>query len=399
MNGWRKTTTPSPIRRREFDLSGYDLSDNVTNKTKFTIPAGYTLPSGKFLLVWADNNSSHNSTNDPSLHTNFKLAASGGSIAFFTPNGTTIDSVTYGAQTNDISQGRWPNGSTGPFRFMTTATPGFANTIGGTNSAPVLAAISNQPVNEGSLLTVAASASDPDLGDTLTFSLDPGAPAGTLINSGSGVFTWTPTEAQGPGVYSVTVRVTDGGSPPLSDSKTFTVTVNEVNTPPVLDPISDHTVSVGVSLAFVVTASDADIPAQTLGFTLGVGAPAGASINAATGIFSWTPTASQSPSTNVITVRVTDSGTPLLSDSKTFTVVVAAATQIQFTAINLSAGGVINLAWTSQAGLGYRLEYKNDLNETTWTTLNDFTATGSTTGASDTVNPSANRYYRIEQLH
>src|SRR6185436_19179903 len=43
-------------------------------------------------------------------------------------------------------------------------------------------------------------------GQTLAFSLDPGAPAGASINSSNGVFTWLPFA---PGTNNVTVRVTD----------------------------------------------------------------------------------------------------------------------------------------------------------------------------------------------
>jgi len=41
---------------------------------------------------------------------------------------------------------------------------------------------------------------------------DPGAPAGASI-SAAGLFKWRPTELQGPGVYPITVRVTDNGTP------------------------------------------------------------------------------------------------------------------------------------------------------------------------------------------
>ena len=78
--------------------------------------------------------------------------------------------------------------------------------------------------------------------NTLTFSLDAGAPAGASINPVTGVFTWTPTEAQGPGVYPITVRVTDNGQPPKSATRTFTVTVNDVNNAPVVAAIPNKTV-------------------------------------------------------------------------------------------------------------------------------------------------------------
>ena len=56
------------------------------------------------------------------------------------------------------------------------------------NQAPVLNAIGNQNVNEGQLLSFAATASDPDAGQTLTFSLENGlsgqVPAGASILPG-----------------------------------------------------------------------------------------------------------------------------------------------------------------------------------------------------------------------
>jgi hypothetical protein len=70
-----------------------------------------------------------------------------------------------------------------------------------------------------------ASATDADVPkQTLTYSLI-GAPDGATINYNTGVFTWTPTEAQGPGTYPIIVRVTDNGTPPQFDEKTFVVTV------------------------------------------------------------------------------------------------------------------------------------------------------------------------------
>ena len=102
-------------------------------------------------------------------------------------------------------------------------------TIRPTNFAPVLTPIGNKVTDELVLLSFSTSASDPDAGQTLVWSLDAGAPAGTAIGAATGLFTWTPTEAQGPGVYSVTVRVTDNGSPALAAFETISITVNEVD--------------------------------------------------------------------------------------------------------------------------------------------------------------------------
>ena len=190
-------------------------------------------------------------------------------------------------------------------------------------SAPVLDPIGNQAVDEGTELTFTAAASDPDLPlETLTFTLDAGAPAGATIDPQTGVFSWTPTEADGPGTFNVTVRVTDSGTPALDDFETITIAVNEVNLAPVLDPIGDQAVDEGVELTFAATANDTDLPLNTLTFSLDAGAPAGATINPVTGLFSWTPTEADGPGSYSVTIRVTDGGTPALDAFETITIAV-----------------------------------------------------------------------------
>ncbi len=58
--------------------------------------------------------------------------------------------------------------------------------------------------------------------------------AGMTIDAVTGEFSWTPTESDGGSVPSVTVTVTDSGTGNLVDSETFTITVNDTNTAPVL---------------------------------------------------------------------------------------------------------------------------------------------------------------------
>src|SRR5439155_19241417 len=106
--------------------------------------------------------------------------------------------------------------------------------------------IPGQTVDEGALLQLTVSATDADVpANTLTFSLAPGAPVGAAIDATTGVFSWTPTEAQGPGDYSATVRVADNGTPALGASRTFAIHVGEVNTAPQLAPIADQSVNEG----------------------------------------------------------------------------------------------------------------------------------------------------------
>jgi ELWxxDGT repeat protein len=186
-------------------------------------------------------------------------------------------------------------------------------TINSANDAPVLSSIGSQSIEEGQLLTFTATANDPDAGQTLTFSLENGAsgsvPAGASINPTIGAFSWTPTDAQGPGSFTFDVVVTDNGSPALSDRETITVTVGEVNQQPTLDPIAAQTVTAGQLLTFTAVGSDGDVPANSLTYSLQGTVPVGATINSTTGAFSWTPTAGQ-VGPHSLTVRVTDNGTP-----------------------------------------------------------------------------------------
>jgi glucose/arabinose dehydrogenase len=90
---------------------------------------------------------------------------------------------------------------------------------------PVLAAIADQSVAEGSTLTLTASVTDPDQSsDTLQFSLV-NPPAGASIDPNTGVFTWTP--ADGNIVRSISVRVLDTNAN-LSSTTSFRVTVSTV---------------------------------------------------------------------------------------------------------------------------------------------------------------------------
>ena len=147
------------------------------------------------------------------------------------------------------------------------------------NHPPVVSAIPLQTVDEGNPLTVDATATDPDAGQTLTYSLGPGALAGAAIGASSGVFTWTSDPYAGSGNYSITVVATDNGPIPKSGSVTFMVDVLAVNHPPVVPAaIPVQVVSPGQTLQFGVAgyASDPDRPAQTLTYSLAPGDPAGA---------------------------------------------------------------------------------------------------------------------------
>jgi hypothetical protein len=169
------------------------------------------------------------------------------------------------------------------------------------------------------------------------------------------VFTWTPTETQGPGIYQITVRVTDNNLPPASDAKTFQVTVTESNQPPVLTSISNRIVHAGTLVLFTNSATDADLPANILSFSLEAGAPALAGIGTNSGVFNWQTSDGNIGSTNNITVRVMDNGVPPLSDVKPFSIAVLARPNIESATVS---GEAFNLTWTAIPGQKYRVQFK-----------------------------------------
>ena len=181
------------------------------------------------------------------------------------------------------------------------------------NNAPEITSTAVTSVTLPAAYSYTVVATDPD-GDTLTYDLIPKygfAPVGMTISS-AGVINWTPTVAD-VGIHPVTVEVSDGE---LTDTQSFTVTVSPVPVGPTVVSLLPLEATVGEAYVGQVTATAGDD--ATLTYSL-VGAPAGMTIVATTGVISWTPTAAGN---QVVTVVVTDGA--LLSDTKDFTIVVAA---------------------------------------------------------------------------
>lgn len=156
----------------------------------------------------------------------------------------------------------------GPDEFLFTANDGIVDsnlaketiTVSPVNDAPTIAEVHGETVDEGAAVTVTPVGSDPESPpQVLTYSLADG-PAGMSVDAATGVVSWTPTESQGPGVYPIVLDVSDGT---LYGSTTFTLTVREVNTPPVAQD-GAMTVEYGSAKDFTPSISDADIPENTL---------------------------------------------------------------------------------------------------------------------------------------
>jgi hypothetical protein len=164
----------------------------------------------------------------------------------------------------------------------------------------------------------------------------------------------------------------------------------------VLAALADRTIHAGTTLVITNTATDADLPANLVTYSLEPGAPAAATINTASGVFSWTPDDTAAGTTNNVTIRATDDGTPPLSDTGTISVTVVGRPVI--VSISLS-NNAPTLDWSAIAGQSYRLQYSPLLVNPVWSDVaGDLTATGSTASKTDPSPIATNRFYRVRVL-
>jgi len=213
-------------------------------------------------------------------------------------------------------------------------------TVTNVNRPPELAAIGAKTTAENAALSFAISGSDPD-GDPLTYSTGV-LPAGAAFDAATATFSWTPGYDQA-GSHQVTFTVSDGTA---SDSETITITVTNVNRPPVLASPGDKTATEQQALTFTLSASDPDSDTITYASD---NLPTGAQLNSSTGAFSWTPSVGQA-GTHQVMFTASDGG---LADSKTINIVVAAGGNTPTgsnVTLDLGSGVTITFAQVTQSG-------------------------------------------------
>ena len=148
-------TTNSPI-----SMNGYFLTDDLAEKNKWAFP-DTTIAAKGFLLIWADDDEK-----EGPLHTSFNLSKGGEDIGLYQQSGQTfnaINTLSYGAQTTDVSYGRDKDGSSN-FVFMNDPTPGASNGM------PVSNEEDNEIPEEVTLLQNYPNPFNPST--TITFSLN-----------------------------------------------------------------------------------------------------------------------------------------------------------------------------------------------------------------------------------
>jgi YVTN family beta-propeller protein len=169
------------------------------------------------------------------------------------------------------------------------------------------------------------------------------------------------------------------------------------NRPPILGAVADQAVAAGTLLSLTLRATDPDVPAQMLTFSLDPVVPPGAQIDSSNGLFIWRPTQDQALQSYRITVRATDDGSPNRSATTQFTISVG---QHPFApalgAVSTTTNGVA-LEWQGIVGGTYRVQFKNSLSDPAWTDLDGDVIGGP--GALLKVDASGpasrERYYRV----
>jgi hypothetical protein len=234
-------------------------------------------------------------------------------------------------------------GTVGSSQWLKFVAPG-QNTTGAitanyaaapSNTAPTLGGVpaTEQFIPEQSLYSFTATGSDGDLpAQALTLSIIGSLPSGASFNPSTGVFEWTPTEEQGPsGPHTFTVRVSDGDA---NTDHSVTINVLEVNQAPVLSVPASFSTQWGVSLPNgAATASDADLPANTLTFSK-VSGPSWVTV-AGDGTMSYGSIPSSAIGAHTVTIKVEDDGDPVMNDEESFTITVTARpTKLEYTGKN-----------------------------------------------------------------
>jgi Bacterial Ig domain/PKD domain/Cohesin domain/Matrixin len=157
-------------------------------------------------------------------------------------------------------------------------------TFAAANSAPI-AVDDNAVVAEDGSVIIAVLANDTDAEhDALTPELLTGPAHGSVTQDAEGRFTYRPV-ADFNGSDSFAYRVSDGNL--VSQSATVWLHITPVNDAPILQPVANATLPEGAVYSHQLSASDVD--GDPIAFLL-TGGPAGASINATTGLLTWTAT-------------------------------------------------------------------------------------------------------------
>ena len=187
--------------------------------------------------------------------------------------------------------------------------------VANTNDAPQITSTPPADATEDTLYTYQVKAVDQDpTNDKLTYTLK-NSPKGMSIDSGTGVITWKPGNAD-VNRHQVTIEVTDGKGGKVVQS--YTLTVKNVNDAPKFTSKAITTTKEDDVYSYRATAQDEDPSKDKLVFKLLIG-PKGMTADSGTGLVQWKPTNSD-VGTHKVSLYVEDGNGG--SDTQTYTLTV-----------------------------------------------------------------------------
>lgn len=166
------------------------------------------------------------------------------------------------------------------------------------NIAPLISGTPMSGITAGENYSFVPNSFDGD-NDTLIFTIL-NKPGWAEFDNASGALTGTPSLS---GVYSGIVITVSDGKGGFASLPSFSITVNPVNTPPIIAGTPQTSITAGSAYSFTPAASDTDM--DTLSFSI-TGKPEWMSFSTLNGALSGTPTNADAGTTGSIVISVTD---------------------------------------------------------------------------------------------
>jgi len=111
----------------DMDISGFGISDNLSQPMKYRFPDGTTIAAKGYLVVFCSGNEG---MQNGELHAPFGLRSYGEDVVIANRAGRIIDSYSFKNQETDVSMARIPDGA-GEFQSNSQPSPGYPNTGAG----------------------------------------------------------------------------------------------------------------------------------------------------------------------------------------------------------------------------------------------------------------------------
>jgi|GEM_PF-6595885 len=143
---------------------------------------------------------------------------------------------------------------------------------------------------------------------------------GTISVTAPWTYDFNTDEADGPGSCVVAVQLIE--DPTIKRSEV--VTINEVNQAPAITSVAPTAATEDLPYTYNATATDVDLPPNSLTWSLAAGDTCGGSIDPATGVYTFTPTGPIPPSSCDLNIRICDNGNPVLCDTELATINITA---------------------------------------------------------------------------